>query len=186
LIAFEAAKAGALEVMPKPLDQGHLVTTVRNHLAAITGSNTGEHAREAMTSEIRPVAIRWARFILKACTADEDPRRVPDFATAACTSEGVFDEICELCGVSSRDSKNIGRALRAIALARQRGTLVWVHLAINEKRTLDEFLTRAGVTRSTRHLELSEFFRNQKFIPTSKPCLRELAHMAANSPLFFS
>lgn len=100
-------------------------------------------------------------------------------------SEGMIDETCRLCGVSALDSKDLARILRAIARSRQTEGPWSIHLAVADGRTLKGLCGRAGLASHARQVSLREFLANQKLIPTSKPCLRELCHLAANSPLFF-
>ena len=137
------------------------------------------------SNDVRPAAVRWARFVLKACAAKDDPRRVQDWANAVGTSVGMIDETCRLCGVMSRDSRDLARTLRAVQQARSTKAAVWTHLAMSDERTINALLLRAGLTRSTRTVDLRDLFLKQTFVPPSKLCLRELAHLAANSPLFF-
>lgn len=191
-VVVAAVQAGALDVMDKPLTETRLVSNLQRLLAS-GGPRFKRRASDAIPPasveeagrDLRPTANRWARLVLKACLAPEDPRRVPDWAAASGTSEGMIDEICRLCDVSCRDSRDLARILRAIYVARSTKDPIWTHLTVSDERTLNALLARAAITRTTRTVELRDFFRNQTFVPTSKLCLRELAHVAANSSLFF-
>lgn len=191
-IVVEAMKAGALDVIDKPLS----VDKVSNALAGLPTSerkgsqinaqvNTLTRTEELLVNEIRPVTSRWARMVLKACCAREDPRTVPLWANGIGTSQGTIDEVCRLCGVRARDSRDLARFLRALALSRSKPAPLSTYLAVADERTVDGLFRRAGVPRSVRSVSLQEFLARQTFIPTSRPCLRELAHLTANSPLFF-
>ena len=190
-IIVTAMKAGALDVMDRPLSEARLLADLgtlissRNPCFGPCGRGSISSSGDIASNDIRPAAVRWARLVLKACSAVEDPRRVQDWAEAVGASEGMIDEICRLCGVGSRHSRDIARILRAIHVARSTRKPVWTHLAISDERTISALLQRAAITRATRTVELQEFFVKQTFVATSKLCLRELAHIAANSPLFF-
>jgi len=192
-VVVEAIKAGAVDVIDKPLTEDRLAETLRRGpsldserqvLGAVRGT-VGLPKHDAAANAIQPAAVRWARLVLKACSALEDPRRVSDCAAAACVSEGTFDETCRLSGVGARESRDLARTLRAIARALLTGTAIWTHLAMADERTLNAFLKKAGISRSTRTVVFHEFFLKQGFIAPTRPCLRELAHLAANSRLFF-
>ena len=190
-IVVEAVRAGAIDVIDKPLTEGRIVSSLRGfgssapsrHILDATVPRISGFA--TVESDIQTPTIRWARYVLKACSAENDLRRVADWAAAAATSGGTIDEICRLCKVYPSDSRDLARTLRAIMLARRTGTPVSMHFAVADDRTLRGLLDRAGFTRSTRTVALQEFFVRQVFIPTTKPCLHELAHRSANSPLFF-
>jgi len=191
-VVVQAMKAGALDVLDKPLTQNRLFQVLqRLEMSARLGPNIDlpgqlqTNVGVLMNNDVAPASERWARFVMRACSAREDPRRVPDWASAIGASEGTIDETCRLCGVTSRESRDLARVLRSIALARSTAEPVWTHLAVADERTLNTLLRRSGFNKTTREVDLHQFFVRQTFVPSSKQCLRKLAHLAANSPLFF-
>ncbi len=192
-IVVEAMRGGALDVIDKPLNESRLIGLLtRLGDCKWTGPwprldrrSVPDSDEDGFNNDLRPAPVRWAKWVLKACYLREDPRRVPDWAIGIGTSHGTLDETCRLCGVTARDSRDLARCLRAVALSRSTGAPVWTHLAVADERTLANVLRRAGIDRVTRGLALREFLLKQTFVPTSKSCLRELAHLAANNPIFF-
>lgn len=187
-VVVAAMRSGAVDVIEKPVDEGRLKAALARWRVQsglpVADSGSAEAGRLAV-NELHPVTIRWARMILKACQASDDPRTVALWATTIGTSQSTIDEICRLCSVRAQDSRDVARFLRAIALSKSTATPLFTHLAVADERTLKNLFRRAGLPRNAREAQLHEFFKSQIFIPTSKLCLRELAHLAANSPSFF-
>jgi len=59
-------------------------------------------------------------------------------------------------------------------------------LAVSDPRTRARLFERASLPIESRFVPLRACLLNQRFIPCTKECLRELAHLAANDPMFFA
>ena len=191
-VVVEAMRAGALDVLDKPLSEVTLTTGLKELARTREGVHLNDRLHSSSCDLVKLAAddlcqatIRWARLVLKACSARDDPRRIRDWASAVGTSEGTIDEICRICDVNARQSRDLARTLRAIYLARTLKTPVWTHFAAADERTISSLLGRAELHRASRDVSLRQFFQFQRFVPVDRLCLRELAHLAANSCLFF-
>jgi CheY-like chemotaxis protein len=191
-VVVNAMKAGALDVVDKPLSAPRFLAVLDRAMkdasrfqsaVELTAPIPGQ--AEASASELRAATIRWSRLVLKACNAPVDPRTVPLWGHLVGVSAGTIEETCRLCDVKPIESRDLGRMLRAMAISRATSTAVRVHLDVADERTLDGLLDRAGLRWDSAEVSLRSFFASQKFVPVSRQCLRELAHLCANSPLFF-
>jgi hypothetical protein len=106
-------------------------------------------------------------------------------AKAGGVSTSVYRKTCRACDVRARHLRDLIRFLRALSRSKEDGSLLRSHLA-GDPETLVSLFDRAGLPLDSRFVPLPTFIRNQKFIPPTNRCLRELAHMAANDSLFFA
>ena len=190
-VVVSAMNAGALHVLDKPLTKRRLEEVLGQATSGELGplptrvSLRAVYQVPCVPSELRSVALRWAHMVLKACHAQDDPRTVQRWGQAIGVSASTIDETCRLCDVTAIDSRDLSRCLRALYLANKIEGPLEIHLAIADERTLNRILGRAGISRHTRRPHLSALLTRQSFIPKSRPCLHELAHLAGNSPLFY-
>jgi FixJ family two-component response regulator len=185
-----AMRSGASDVVDKPFDANRLVESLRVAMSpiAVPRVDTAEsavHLANASASD-ESITARWASLVLSACEAKGDPKTVKLFARAARVSTPVFRSVCSLCSVKAHDACNLGRFLRAIARARRDRSTLLSHLAIGDRRTAMRLFQTAGIALTARSVPLQDFVRSQDFIATSRECLHELVHRAANSSLFAS
>lgn len=195
-VIVEAMRAGAVDVIDKPTTQTKFVKLIASSAATLASSDhvtttigsgpmspNDERVSTALTGS---VGNRWARIVLKACESVEDPRTVPLWARSSGVSTATVEETCRLCRVTAHDSRDLGRFLRALALSRKTGVLLRDHLAVADERTLASLFQKARVSRDASYVPLDAFLPHQLFVPSSAACLRELAHLAANSRFFFA
>lgn len=121
--------------------------------------------------------------MLHGVSAKKDPRTNRRLARIAGVSEPVFRELCAQCSVSPRAARDLTRCLRAIRLSLADGSTLESHFSARDRRTVARLLVRAGLP-SKCHVDLRSFFQTQQLIPRQLEVLSELAHLAANSPLF--
>lgn len=183
-VVVQAMKAGALDVLEKPLAESEVQGFFRGLLEQ-EGHDIEPQPTDVNPTDSDAIATKWSKMVLKACHSRRDPRTVSLWANSIGVSATTIDEACRLCGVRAHASRDIARFLRALALSKRRDSLLRSHFAIADKRTIDSLFQRAGVPFNSRFMGPQMFFRNQTLIDKTKPCLQELAHRCANSPLFF-
>jgi DNA-binding response OmpR family regulator len=182
--ACHALRQGAADVVDKPLGLRRLVAALEfalcqrrtPDLASLVGVHCGSE----------PVSRRWAQLALRACHATRDPNTEDAVAIASAVSTSVFRKVCEACSVGARDTRDFIRFLRAEARAKEDGSMLRSQLAVSDPRTRLRLFQRAGLAIDSRFVPLRAFVLNQQFIPGTMECLHELAHRAANDPLFFA
>jgi len=186
-LAVAAIKAGAKDAIKKPLTEARLVESIEAAVAAQARLRfrTAHDAEEVPVYELAPALTRWSRAILRTCRAPADPSTVALWVECLNVSNRFMREICLLCHVNVNASCDFARFVRAIARSRLTDEPLENQFTVADHRTLNCLFNKAGLNRRARTVDVQEFFINQTFIPTSRPCLRELTHMAANSPFFF-
>jgi FixJ family two-component response regulator len=183
-VVVRAMKAGALDVLEKPLTENSVQEFLRT--LAWNRNQGNENLRPHVDHAVADgTTARWSKMILKACHSGRDPRTISTWATAIGLSPTTIDETCRLCGVKAYASRDIARFLRALSLSKTRPSLLRSHFAIADKRTLENLFRRAGIPFDSKFIDLQTFFRTQTLIGRTKPCLKDLAHRCANSQLFF-
>ena len=189
-VVVSAMNAGALDVLDKPLTRTRLEGLLQRAASGELGRSRTRMALRSvyevpcLPAELRAVSRRWAHMVLKACSANDDPRTVQRWGEAIGVSGSTIDETCRLCGVTAIDSRDLARFLRALHLTNTIEGPLEIHLAVADERTLGRLFSRAGIPRHARNLHLHDLLTNQSFISKSRPCLHELAHLSGNSPLF--
>jgi CheY-like chemotaxis protein len=184
-VTGNAFRQGAADVVDKPLKPRRLLAALEvaiGHHPAPTPEPAGASQLLAGSD---PVSTRWAQLALRACRAVRDPNTERAVALNSAVSTSVFRKVCEACSVGARDTRDLIRFLRAEARAKEDGSLLRTHLAVSDPRTRSRLFDRAGLSTNSRFVPLRIFLVNQQFVPASRECLRELAHRAANDPLFF-
>ncbi len=179
-----AYKLGATDVLEKPVRPDRLLTAIE--LAIERKSHPA--ASEEITIECGsdPVSRRWSGLVLKACRLQKDPNTEHSVAAASNISTSVYRKICAACVVSPFETRDLARFARALSRAREDGSMLRDHLAAADPKTLTRLFRRAGLVVDSGCVPLHDFFLHQEFISLTKACLRELAHLAANDPLFFA
>jgi two-component system, response regulator PdtaR len=180
-----AYKRGAADVIDKPIRRGRLLAAVRLALGHRHRTPSKGSERHSSHTGSDSISRRWAKMVVRACHSDDDPKTEPDVAKAGNVSTSVYRRDCDECGIEPRDGRDFIRLLRANGLAQRKGSTLRSQLGTLDPRTVRRLFERAGLPIDSRFIPLRKFFVTQRLIPTTKECLRELAHMAANDPLFF-
>jgi ActR/RegA family two-component response regulator len=186
-----AMRLGAFDVLDKPLTAAIVVKAVSEAIASgvptppsSVPSPIDLEPTPWSDDDTAPRRLAW--LVLRGCEAKRDPKKVSLFAKAAVVSSAVFRSVCDLCAVRPRDACDLGRVLRAISLSIQDNSPIISHFSVGDSRTAERLMRRAGLDPSTRRIELREFFYRQELVDVSLEFIRELGHLTANSPLFFS
>lgn len=188
----EAMRSGASDVLDKPLTAACLLGSIQALLNGPKVTSEIEESHQAIVdfdshlacSADEPVAKRLAGSLLRACSVRQDPKTISKLSRASGVSPPVLRSLCELCSVKPRAIRDLTRFLRAICRSGADGETVLSHLSVNDTRTALALFGRAAIPLSCRQIDLRVFFQNQGFVPTSLNWVQELAHLAANSPLF--
>lgn len=188
-VTVRAIRAGASDVVDKPLTESRLVDAIQAVL--LNRASPGVDSRGAIDGSVgdddrQPASRRWSHFMLRTCVVEEDPYKLALWTRGVGLSESTVRETCKLCDVSVLASRDLARILRACSRTVRTGTRLGDHIALCDDRTRRSLFERARLSPNARTVDLRGFFRNQALIETARPCLRELAHRAGNSPLFFS
>ena len=181
-------RAGAFDVMEKPLDKDRFLRTVDGVLLGepldcLIEAAGRDHSDRSCGSLHSPVT-RWSHFVLTACEARWDPRTVALWAREVGTSEGVIEEVCRRCELIPRDARDLARFLRAVSRSAAFNQPLRLQFDVADHRTLRRLFDRAQLQFAAVKTPLREFLLHQTFIPVTHPCLRHLAHSAANSKYF--
>jgi len=179
-----AYKLDAADVIDKPVRPGRLLAAVRCAFGQLQHRPSTAEARSTRRGA-DSVSLRVAKIALRACHSDGDPRTEPDVAAAAGISTSVYQRDCHECGIKPRALRDLIRLLRANAMAGRDGSTLRSHLGTCDPRTRRRLFERAGVPIGSHFIALREFFVVQRLVPTDNECVRDLAHLAANDPLFF-
>jgi FixJ family two-component response regulator len=185
-VVVDAMKSGALDVVDKPLTRNRFLAVLEQ---AISGDRMVDleprsNQSERVHAELAVVTARWARMVLGACDSPDDPRTVPLWGHVIGASAGTIEATCRLCEVKAHDARDLGRVLRALSRSRYGTIPCRCHFNIADDRTLRHLFERAGLRWDATTVPLRTFLLRQQFVEVSRPCLHELAHLAANSQFF--
>ena len=122
---------------------------------------------------------------MSACHAVKDPKTELAVAIAGGMSTSVFRKVCSGCRVRGRDTRDLARFLRALSRSQEHGSTLQSHLSAVDPKTWAGLFAKAGLPIDSRFVSLRHFLLNQRFVPLTTQCFKELAHLAANDPLFF-
>ena len=146
----------------------------------------------AMTALERPVSVRaprsaaerWARHVLKGCSAEGDLHTLRAWAMVAGLSYSSLCESCRLIGVQPIAARDLMRVLRAIVQSTATGCRIGETLDICDRRTLMALMSRAGVDpqQHGRDLSLDVFFQSQRLVPAGSAGLAALRELIQRGP----
>jgi CheY-like chemotaxis protein len=92
-----------------------------------------------------PILRHWADAVAKGVDAPDDPKSIALWARAIGKSDSALREICELSGISAKNSCDLVRVLRAARLSSLTGRPPSEWLDVADGRTLKHLLASAGV-----------------------------------------
>ena len=193
-VAAEATALGVIAILEEPIRWDTLRVAVE--LAA--GQSTANRSRpmtdgpsERVTAAHRDVHVdsllsqvgephtpceRWRNLVLHLITAQRDLKTNDAWAKHAAVSRSVLCASCRRVNLTARDTRNLGRMLRAFLRSGDH----WIPetvLDCDDMRTLRNLEKRSGLTvrrngRTTiRTPSLEEFFERQEWIPHDNPAL---------------
>jgi ActR/RegA family two-component response regulator len=170
-VTAEAFRAGADEVLEKPVTAKELVTAVT---ASLMGPDSPkEHAELDRLLVVPPVANvdhsiahRWARDVVNGCIASQDSKTLASWARSAGTSTTMISERCGMLDIKPHDARDLMRALFAMLASDRQGCPPHVLLDIADGRTLRSFRRKAGPDfRPTRDIDaINRFLDSQCFV----------------------
>jgi hypothetical protein len=110
-------------------------------------------------------ADRLSSMIVRAITADEDPRTLIEWSRAAGVSVRSLQYACSAAGASSKACRDLARVLRLVALTLRAGW-TWDPLGQlkADPRTVERLMQHAGLSRSAGPLDLERFLSTQSFV----------------------
>ena len=191
-LTVQAVKLGADNCLDKPTTADLILKAVDLALARLRidaprtyGSQASLHPPlwdEIPSEEAAPRKL--AVVLLRACGALKDPKTNQRLARAGGVSTRRFREMCDQCGVKPRDARDFVRILRAVRLSWVDGSMLASHFNPGDRRTALGLLARAGLSPGCCQIDLRTLFQTQQLVPRHLEILSELAHLAANSPLF--
>lgn len=116
--------------------------------------------------EPRSAADRWATLVLKACTSNDDPKTLGEWAKVAGVSRSSLCESCRLLNISPHDARDLARILRAVLNCPIRYRVLVSALDVRDRRTLKKLFERAGLTHATSRCSVSieQLFKYQLFV----------------------
>jgi DNA-binding response OmpR family regulator len=193
-VASEATALGAVAILEEPIRWDALrvavaraanqtaITRSRPVTDGLSDKTTAPHGNVHIDSLLSQVCEphnpceRWRNLVLHLITAERDLKTNDAWAKHAAVSRSVLCASCRRVNLLTRDTRNLGRMLRALLRV---GDL-WIPetvLDCDDLRTLRNLEKRSGLTgrrngRTTlRTPSLEEFFERQEWIPRDNPAL---------------
>ena len=128
--------------------------------------------------EAGSTAERWARLVLIAADAESDLPTAKAWAATVGVSYSTLRDVCNIVRVSTHDSRDFMRLLRA--LLRTGGDLDHIEdqLYVGDERTLASLLRKTGLHGHERsRVTIDEFVQRQCFIPAERPVLTAVSRL---------
>lgn len=193
-LATEATALGAVAILEEPIRWDALRVAVARAAAqaavirsrpvtvGLPDKTTAAHGDvdvDSLLSQVREPHTpceRWRNLVLHLITAQRDLKTNDAWAKHAAVSRSVLCASCRSVNLLTRDTRNLGRMLRAILRVGDH----WIPetvLDCEDLRTLRNLEKRSGLTgrrngRTTlRTPSLEEFFERQEWIPHDNPAL---------------
>lgn len=173
-VTVEAMRLGARTVLEKPLIGDDFLAPVLRELRAMDAAARAPVDPGAGLS----AGHRWARFVLDASRAADDPRTLADWARAAGTSRSALIEVCARLDINPRDARDLARVLRLVRRVSER----WdpeASLDVADRRTLRRLLVRAGLGATPQGARPTpeQFLAMQQFVPQTNAALAILRQL---------
>lgn len=185
-ITVAAMRAGAVDVIEKPLQCDRLIGQVRHALHAVRGHvSLSHHSEVGLAFTASPLAARWTEMVVAAIAATSDPRTVPLWARAIGMGTATIEETCRMCAVGTRQSRDLARVLRAVSLSQETTLPLSTFVEVSDGRTLTALFGQAGLDPTAVNVPLGLLLTRQTFVPKDSTCFRVLAHRAANDARFW-
>jgi DNA-binding response OmpR family regulator len=170
----EAMRLGAFDVLEKPLDVDRMVTRVSAALerrGAVERELQPAPAPEPVQAAPalpppRTAAERWARYVLKACDAETDPKTLERWSQCVAASYTTLCVNCRIMGIRPLDARDFMRVLRALRRAATHHSPPEVFLDVSDTRTVRMLSLRAGIDLAlrVRPSSIDEFLARQLFV----------------------
>jgi FixJ family two-component response regulator len=193
-VAAEATALGAVAILEEPIRWDSLRDAVER-AAGRTASNRSRPATNgaaeksaathrdvhvdsllSLVGEPHTPCERWRNLVVHLVTAQRDLKTNDAWAKHAAVSRSVLCASCRRVNLTARDTRNLGRMLRAFLHSGDH----WIPetvLDCDDLRTLRNLEKRSGLTgRRNGHAtlltpSLGEFFERQEWIPRDNPAL---------------
>ena len=176
-VAVEAIRAGACDVVEKPLVGDDLLRVVKRALASSVPSSESPRPRapaERAYQTRAHAAARWAHAVARIVDAPTDPRTLEAWGHYIGAAPGTVKNWCRIAGLSPRRSLTFARLLRAVVRHRIDGYRPADVLDIVDLRTLARLLQLGGAgNRTDLPTHVDEFLSSQRLIRDST-ALREV------------
>lgn len=190
-LTVQAMKLGAEDCVDKP--GGPMLVRAIDAVFAtgtfdyLRGQNSGGSADLARADELladQSAARKLAVVVLRAAGSAKDPHTNQKLARAGGVSTSVFRELARACSVEASRVRDLARLVRVVRLSVADNSAPASHLSARDRRTVARLIDTGGLPPDCRHIDLRTLFQAQRFLPKECEVLIELAHLAANSPLF--
>ena len=173
----EFMRLGAIHVFDKPFDADRLVDVLiesspPSHLTKTSGWINPSAARYE-----KAAAQKWAAWVARGIESTADLRTLQLWARFVGVSVSRLCETCAMLDVAPHDARDFMRALRAVVGSRANHCRPDLLLDIGERRTLEEFVERAGSgfrTPLDGSAPFADFVTHQRFVPATNDAVQAL------------
>ena len=176
----DAMRLGVRDYLEKPVDIDDLAASI----GAL--AHTTETPLRGRGTSASHASARWADFILPVIESPRDLRTLSQWGHWVGASPGAIRNWCHTANVSSRDSLNFARLLRAVVRHVRESSPAQELLDVTDRRTLFKLLRLGDVARPARlPLTIDEFLREQRWIRSESAVAeirRRLEHYPLSSP----
>jgi ActR/RegA family two-component response regulator len=195
--AVDAMKAGASDIVEKPLAPATLRSVVRAWAGArdadgadATVRRSAISALEGIVAAPQSVVERWVSYVIKVYDATADGSRgdfktLDEWARRVAVSDSTLCETCRLLGMRPLDARDFARVLCALRIALRHGCAPEVLFNVSKRRILTKLSSKAGVDLQTppgAHT-IGAFLDHQQFIPQAGEAMRLIRALLADRSL---
>jgi DNA-binding response OmpR family regulator len=172
--AVEAMRRGAHDAVTCPFDIESVVSSVFQSVRS-AGRPGWRLIAEDRGPTSHSAAERWAKLVVRACSADHDLKTLRDWGAFVGVGYSSLAEACRLVGIQPHQARDFVRILRALVASRGRVKHLELSLNINDGRTLKALLRRSGLDEPVNELpSVVDFVQRQHFISPTHNALAVL------------